>query len=390
MKKKRHAFTLVELLVVISVIGMLMSLLLPAVQAAREGARRKVCANNLRQLGTAATAFHSRKDRFPGYRERIGVNINPAGGKNVTWAIVMLPELEQKAFYEQYRDTTPIGFGLSIDNDGDGVFDEDVVDGIDNDNDGSIDEDPYDGIGLNFDDDGDGLMDEDWGDGVDNDGDGSTDEDDFETGTFSSVFYCPSEGLRGKDDAVNSYCANAGMRSCWDPNTNTPMVSTSPNCFDYERSANGIFHNRWNDVTGTVNRRAETTLGDFNDGSTLTILFAENALGGRWPQLANPLTGLLKESNVLVWHDTDVVPPTQAMLIPNRRALTEQQLSVETARPSSFHLNGFNAVFADGHVQFVRAVSYDIYQRLMTLDDGASDLNLPPGTPSLSERDFGL
>ena len=65
MSYSRRGLTLVELLVVIAVIGILVALLLPAVQAARESARRTHCANNLKQLAVAAHNYHDTHDSFP-------------------------------------------------------------------------------------------------------------------------------------------------------------------------------------------------------------------------------------------------------------------------------------------------------------------------------------
>ena len=98
--KSQHGFTLVELLVVITIIGILIALLLPAVQAAREAARRMQCSNNLKQVGLAMHIFHTAEGAFPpgvGEAHRFTQNSPPN-----EWAYFLhylLPQLEQQNYY---------------------------------------------------------------------------------------------------------------------------------------------------------------------------------------------------------------------------------------------------------------------------------------------------
>ncbi len=103
-KKKEHGFTLVELLVVIAIIGVLIALLLPAVQAAREAARRMQCTNNLKQVALAAHNYHDAYNRLPPAYQPIGHSLWLAAGHNDTrWSALalFLPFVEQQALYDQ-------------------------------------------------------------------------------------------------------------------------------------------------------------------------------------------------------------------------------------------------------------------------------------------------
>src|SRR6476620_658264 len=98
----RRAFTLVELLVVIAIIGVLVALLLPAVQQAREAARRMSCNNNLKQIAIALHNHHDVKGSFPPGGMNTGHNGTPC---YTTWSIEILPFMEQQALYQQYDQT---------------------------------------------------------------------------------------------------------------------------------------------------------------------------------------------------------------------------------------------------------------------------------------------
>ena len=106
-KTDRHpAFTLVELLVVIAIIGVLIALLLPAVQAAREAARRTQCSSNLHQMGVASQAYHAAKNEFPpgnlGYRLSIAARKTD---RDLCWTLFILPYMEQKYLNEEFDFT---------------------------------------------------------------------------------------------------------------------------------------------------------------------------------------------------------------------------------------------------------------------------------------------
>jgi prepilin-type N-terminal cleavage/methylation domain-containing protein/prepilin-type processing-associated H-X9-DG protein len=100
----KPGFTLVELLVVIAIIATLIGLLLPAVQTAREAARRSACSNNLKQIALGMDLYESAKRSFPAGREGSdgGCPVQPAMGKNTSSFVHILPYIEQKGLHDAF------------------------------------------------------------------------------------------------------------------------------------------------------------------------------------------------------------------------------------------------------------------------------------------------
>jgi len=120
----KRAFTLVELLVVIAIIGVLVALLLPAIQAAREAARRMTCSNNLKNVGLAIINYEGTAGHFPysitmwGWQEEDQPKdriLDPSnGGPNYNgkgWIVDILPQLEQQGMFDRIMTelATPAG-----------------------------------------------------------------------------------------------------------------------------------------------------------------------------------------------------------------------------------------------------------------------------------------
>ena len=117
---KRRGFTLVELLVVIAIIGILIGMLLPAVQQVREAARRMACANNIRQVALACHNHHSSFDALPD-----GLFTGKENGSGIVWYGIslftrILPQLEQNAIYDQwdFSDSGAAAMSNSLDQNG--------------------------------------------------------------------------------------------------------------------------------------------------------------------------------------------------------------------------------------------------------------------------------
>src|SRR5688572_19819323 len=107
-------FTLIELLVVIAIIAVLIGLLLPAVQAAREAARRAQCVNNMKQIGLGLHTYHDMANVFPGGSvmdlSNNGANQWGDGSNHFSWRVMILPQVEQNNIFNTInfsRNSTP-------------------------------------------------------------------------------------------------------------------------------------------------------------------------------------------------------------------------------------------------------------------------------------------
>jgi prepilin-type N-terminal cleavage/methylation domain-containing protein/prepilin-type processing-associated H-X9-DG protein len=100
-----RGFTLIELLVVVAIIGVLVALLLPAVQSAREAARRTSCTNSLRQIGNAIQLYHGQASAFPAGSISPGPCCSTVSFSS--WPIAILPYIEQANLYDRYSQVDP-------------------------------------------------------------------------------------------------------------------------------------------------------------------------------------------------------------------------------------------------------------------------------------------
>ncbi|HEX5104103.1 MAG TPA: DUF1559 domain-containing protein [Pirellulaceae bacterium] len=110
MNRKCNGFTLVELLVVIAIIGILVALLLPAIQAAREAARRMSCSNKLHEIGLALHEYHDALNTFPPetiWSATRKTQMTPNDVRHYTWLCLILPFMEQKPLFDKINFRAP-------------------------------------------------------------------------------------------------------------------------------------------------------------------------------------------------------------------------------------------------------------------------------------------
>ncbi len=364
----RSGFTLVELLVVIAIIGVLVGLLLPAVQMAREAGRRTQCSNNLKNLGLATANFETAKKNYPGMQNLFGAvgSGNSKTGKVGTWLIALAPYVEQQAL----RD----------------IWDE-----------------------------GSAITQTEWFQAAN--GNAAAAERYFPT---LSLSVCPSDPDQEEDFAQNSYVANTGFYPYGPMIANLNMsygAGGAPASVYSQRAENGVFFNLLPSVVqidpnGSPQRvfapvSKKVSSDSIRDGLSNTIAFTENIQAGGWNYVS-----ITDES--ARWHSGfgwlyrldsgaasapgmtkrpgNQYPPP---VVEERNKINGDKLTgsivgpmgYEYARPSSNHTGVVQVAMLDGSVISVNeGMDYHVYQALLTPKTSSSDV--PANRYVLKDGDF--
>jgi prepilin-type N-terminal cleavage/methylation domain-containing protein/prepilin-type processing-associated H-X9-DG protein len=311
----RHAFTLVELLVVIAIIGVLVALLLPAVQSAREAARRMQCSNNLKQIGLAAHNFHDVEGRLP-YNTQFqgGWDWNYQRNQR-SWSCLarILPYIEQASLKEQMQILNSTNAAT--------------------DNKGKT-------LGQNLD-----IL-----------------------ATPIKAFFCPSDvaiqkkadniraNLQGVMITLSNYKGVNGSNWCWGTFINNTPASTQmtpgSDCDGLQRG-NGVFFR--------LDFNKKQRLANITDGTSNTFMFGEDipSINAHctWPY-ANGVGG------------TTAVPPNWNKK-PNGQLYDPYNDWPHLYSFRSRHPSGLQFAFVDGSVRFVSdTIAAQIYRDLSTTEGG--------------------
>jgi prepilin-type N-terminal cleavage/methylation domain-containing protein/prepilin-type processing-associated H-X9-DG protein len=312
-RHRARAFTLVELLVVISIIGVLMSLLLPAVQAARETARRLQCANNLHQLALAVTSHQNSKKTLPPYISAIVPVGAPAEAddeltnrKLASWAVMLFPYMEQGSLWDLWQnDPTPAPPGRPPGE--------------------TLPEMELPQIGF---------------------------------------LICPSNPPSGSPNPM-SYIANTGLAGP----TMIGSKAAANGVFQNGIPPTSKINN------GAVVRMTIDHVRD-GTSNTVMLSENLIIPAWTWTKdLVPSASGMEKFHYGFCWHMTPTPPRLiNSKLPPDQPPFASTVEAYDYARPSSYHPGGVNTMFCDAHLAFlIDGIDYKVYRQLMTTNAEKSD-----------------
>lgn len=317
--KNKFGFTIVELLVVITIIGLLMALLLPAVGRVRESARRTQCINQMKQLGTASIAFHAQKDYYPGYIMEM-----PTSGiqtRLVSWFTHLLPHMDRKDLYDA------MATGVDA---GPGTFDSTtyVEMAVCPTNEPDTKNLPHLSYAINS---------------------GIWDDDVNMTLTSGTA----KNGRGSRDEKANGMSHNlAGLIGRYDSLPPKTLANV-------KRQA--------------MAARVSQSFVSGGDGSSTTILMSENIDAGLWFRADRSFSADQGQVGI-VW----MARPTEQLKINEAAGGPGGEVNVQerNARPSANHSGVVVATFADGHSELLNEeIDPTVYARLMTPKGRESDVD---------------
>lgn len=338
---RRRGFTLVELLVVIAIIGVLIALLLPAVQQAREAARRMSCTNNLKQLGLAC---HNYADTFKTFPSGGVDPVALASGTGVngawSWSALILPQIEQNNLYDALEVST-----------------ESVITKVGQATSGTV------------------LL-------------GQMESE-------IAAFRCPSD-TTGEKPTCRTVRVNGTTGTCPAAATLRGVIGIQPSTSNYIAVA-GIFSPQMRNNNGVMYPNSKTGFQSMTDGTSNTFLVGERAeyqAAGTWMA-----TGFIRGTSNTATYVGDTSDAANSMgmvsVVPNYKVQTAT--SSIWAGFSSTHPGGTQFVLGDGAVKFISetiafnnggaspidgtgsfngavtngtATNYGVYQRLGIRNDG--------------------
>ncbi len=343
-RMKRLGFTLVELLVVIAIIGILVGLLLPAVQMAREAARRTQCSNNQRQLVMATVNFETSKKAYPGYQASFARVPATGAQKLGTWVVSLLPFIEEQALRDRWDDS----------NNNQLWFDTAAPTTV-------------------------------------NASSTEANVEEFYPNLDTTI--CPSDMRNEEPFALNSYVVNAGFLPVFSSSSKATALgyggTPAQNSVRSQKKQNGVFTNK---AEGTFGYNpTKIRAGDIRDGLSNTLAFSENMQANSW-RYVNPADDSTRWHVGMVWLyrlddpsqttktggggivPADPLLPTNQI---NGEALSANVGDFNAARPSSNHPGVVVVAMLDGSVKNIDVTTeYHVYQALMTPMTKQSDAPL--------------